>query len=151
MLEINDVVFCIVSYRIVSYRIVSYRIVSCRVVSCRVVSCRVVSCRVVSYRIVSYKHLTIGVRQDKINDKYFPRLTKCCCIIFSIIKFSMFSRAVVAPHFKAAWSNASSYVRSVTCYTLTGCPDTLFDSVHKTIFTLPDETLVFPAHDYKGV
>lgn len=26
----------------------------------------------------------------------------------------------------------------------------LFESVHSKIFTLPDETLVFPAHDYKG-
>jgi glyoxylase-like metal-dependent hydrolase (beta-lactamase superfamily II) len=26
----------------------------------------------------------------------------------------------------------------------------LFDSVHAQLFTLPDDTLVFPGHDYKG-
>lgn len=26
----------------------------------------------------------------------------------------------------------------------------LFDSVHSKIFTLPPETIVYPAHDYKG-
>jgi sulfur dioxygenase len=31
-----------------------------------------------------------------------------------------------------------------------GDPGTLFDSVHAQLFTLPDETLVFPAHDYHG-
>lgn len=32
----------------------------------------------------------------------------------------------------------------------TGSSDTLYDSVHSQIFTLPDETAVYPAHDYKG-
>lgn len=31
-----------------------------------------------------------------------------------------------------------------------GDPDQLFDSLFSKIMTLPDETLVFPAHDYKG-
>jgi glyoxylase-like metal-dependent hydrolase (beta-lactamase superfamily II) len=31
-----------------------------------------------------------------------------------------------------------------------GDPGSLYDSVHGRLFTLPDETLVFPAHDYKG-
>jgi glyoxylase-like metal-dependent hydrolase (beta-lactamase superfamily II) len=31
-----------------------------------------------------------------------------------------------------------------------GDPGALFDSVHAHLFTLPDETRVFPAHDYKG-
>ncbi|HZS36701.1 MAG TPA: MBL fold metallo-hydrolase [Polyangia bacterium] len=31
-----------------------------------------------------------------------------------------------------------------------GDPGQLFDSVHAHLFTLPGETLVFPAHDYKG-
>lgn len=26
----------------------------------------------------------------------------------------------------------------------------LYESVHKKLFTLPDDTLVYPAHDYKG-
>jgi len=26
----------------------------------------------------------------------------------------------------------------------------LFDSVHEKVFSLPDETFVYPAHDYKG-
>lgn len=31
-----------------------------------------------------------------------------------------------------------------------GDPGTLFDSVHQRLFTLPEDTLVFPAHDYHG-
>ena len=31
-----------------------------------------------------------------------------------------------------------------------GCAGRLYDSVHKQIFTLPAETIVCPAHDYKG-
>jgi sulfur dioxygenase len=30
-----------------------------------------------------------------------------------------------------------------------GCPETLYHSVHRKIFTLPDDTLVFPGHDYQ--
>lgn len=32
-----------------------------------------------------------------------------------------------------------------------GNPRTLYRSVHQKIFTLPDQTLLFPAHDYKGM
>jgi glyoxylase-like metal-dependent hydrolase (beta-lactamase superfamily II) len=32
-----------------------------------------------------------------------------------------------------------------------GSASELFDSIHKKIFTLPSETKVYPAHDYKGV
>ena len=31
-----------------------------------------------------------------------------------------------------------------------GDPGALFDSIHTRLFTLPDDTRVFPAHDYKG-
>ncbi|XP_057275784.1 persulfide dioxygenase ETHE1, mitochondrial isoform X2 [Pezoporus wallicus] len=31
-----------------------------------------------------------------------------------------------------------------------GCARTLYRSVHEKIFTLPDECLVYPAHDYNG-
>lgn len=31
-----------------------------------------------------------------------------------------------------------------------GSAETLFDSVHSQLFTLPDHTTVYPAHDYKG-
>ena len=31
-----------------------------------------------------------------------------------------------------------------------GSADDLYDSVHKKLFTLPPETVVYPAHDYKG-
>ncbi|CAL8248272.1 unnamed protein product [Lota lota] len=31
-----------------------------------------------------------------------------------------------------------------------GCAKRLYDSVHQKIFTLPDQCLVYPAHDYKG-
>ena len=31
-----------------------------------------------------------------------------------------------------------------------GSAETLYDSVHAQIFTLPDDTVVYPAHDYKG-
>jgi glyoxylase-like metal-dependent hydrolase (beta-lactamase superfamily II) len=31
-----------------------------------------------------------------------------------------------------------------------GDPGALFDSVHTRLFTLPEETRVFPAHDYRG-
>ncbi|KAF5731340.1 putative glyoxalase II [Tripterygium wilfordii] len=31
-----------------------------------------------------------------------------------------------------------------------GCSEQLYKSVHLQIFTLPKDTLVFPAHDYKG-
>eukprot|EP01065_Artemidia_motanka_P044654 TRINITY_DN6390_c0_g1_i1.p1 TRINITY_DN6390_c0_g1~~TRINITY_DN6390_c0_g1_i1.p1 ORF type:complete len:395 (+),score=165.31 TRINITY_DN6390_c0_g1_i1:65-1249(+) len=31
-----------------------------------------------------------------------------------------------------------------------GCSDTLYDSVHREIFALPDSTLVYPAHEYKA-
>jgi glyoxylase-like metal-dependent hydrolase (beta-lactamase superfamily II) len=31
-----------------------------------------------------------------------------------------------------------------------GCPTRLFDSVHKHIFSLDDDYLVYPAHDYRG-
>lgn len=31
-----------------------------------------------------------------------------------------------------------------------GCAATLFASIHEKIFTLPDDVLVFPAHDYQG-
>jgi glyoxylase-like metal-dependent hydrolase (beta-lactamase superfamily II) len=31
-----------------------------------------------------------------------------------------------------------------------GDAGTLYDSIHQQLFTLPDETLVYPAHDYKG-
>jgi sulfur dioxygenase len=32
-----------------------------------------------------------------------------------------------------------------------GSPEKLYDSVHKKLFSLPRETLVYPAHDYKGM
>lgn len=32
-----------------------------------------------------------------------------------------------------------------------GSAKDLYESIHKKIFTLPDDTKVFPAHDYKGV
>jgi glyoxylase-like metal-dependent hydrolase (beta-lactamase superfamily II) len=32
-----------------------------------------------------------------------------------------------------------------------GSPETLFDSVRKKIFTLPDDTVVYPGHDYNGM
>lgn len=31
-----------------------------------------------------------------------------------------------------------------------GCPERLYNSVHKKIFTLPDSCLIYPAHDYIG-
>mmetsp|Transcript_3253 Transcript_3253/g.3885 ORF Transcript_3253/g.3885 Transcript_3253/m.3885 type:complete len:139 (+) Transcript_3253:1-417(+) len=31
-----------------------------------------------------------------------------------------------------------------------GSSETLYNSVHKQLFTLPDECVVYPAHDYKG-
>lgn len=31
-----------------------------------------------------------------------------------------------------------------------GCPKKLYHSVHDKIFTLPDQCLIYPAHDYKG-
>jgi sulfur dioxygenase len=31
-----------------------------------------------------------------------------------------------------------------------GSAETLYESVHKKLFTLPDDTVVYPAHDYKG-
>mmetsp|Transcript_25136 Transcript_25136/g.44824 ORF Transcript_25136/g.44824 Transcript_25136/m.44824 type:complete len:167 (-) Transcript_25136:243-743(-) len=31
-----------------------------------------------------------------------------------------------------------------------GSSETLYKSVHEQLFTLPDDTTVFPAHDYKG-
>ena len=31
-----------------------------------------------------------------------------------------------------------------------GSSDTLYDSVHEQIFTLPEDTIVYPAHDYQG-
>jgi len=31
-----------------------------------------------------------------------------------------------------------------------GSPETLYDSVHSQIFSLPDSTLLYPAHDYRG-
>eukprot|EP01026_Neomeris_dumetosa_P049756 TRINITY_DN4355_c0_g1_i4.p1 TRINITY_DN4355_c0_g1~~TRINITY_DN4355_c0_g1_i4.p1 ORF type:complete len:403 (-),score=40.02 TRINITY_DN4355_c0_g1_i4:143-1300(-) len=31
-----------------------------------------------------------------------------------------------------------------------GSPETLFDSVHGKVFTLPEETAIYPGHDYKG-
>jgi glyoxylase-like metal-dependent hydrolase (beta-lactamase superfamily II) len=31
-----------------------------------------------------------------------------------------------------------------------GCAATLYDNIHAKIFTLPEDTLVFPGHDYKG-
>lgn len=31
-----------------------------------------------------------------------------------------------------------------------GNAEILYDSIHTQIFTLPDETLVYPGHDYKG-
>ncbi|KAJ8933903.1 hypothetical protein NQ314_013702 [Rhamnusium bicolor] len=32
-----------------------------------------------------------------------------------------------------------------------GSPETLYHSVHNKIFTLPESTLLYPAHDYKGM
>lgn len=32
-----------------------------------------------------------------------------------------------------------------------GSADTLYDSITKKLFTLPDDTLVYPAHDYQGM
>lgn len=32
-----------------------------------------------------------------------------------------------------------------------GSAETLYDSVHTQLFTLPDDTLVYPAHNYKGL
>jgi glyoxylase-like metal-dependent hydrolase (beta-lactamase superfamily II) len=31
-----------------------------------------------------------------------------------------------------------------------GSPDKLFDSVRRKLFALPDDTLVYPGHDYNG-
>ncbi|XP_071376450.1 persulfide dioxygenase ETHE1, mitochondrial [Centroberyx affinis] len=31
-----------------------------------------------------------------------------------------------------------------------GCPKRLYESVHQKIFTLPNQCLIYPAHDYKG-
>lgn len=32
-----------------------------------------------------------------------------------------------------------------------GSPDVLYDSIHKKILSLPDDTKIYPAHDYKGM
>ena len=32
-----------------------------------------------------------------------------------------------------------------------GDPGTLYESITRVLFALPDETLVYPAHDYKGL
>ncbi|KAJ8978525.1 hypothetical protein NQ317_008594 [Molorchus minor] len=32
-----------------------------------------------------------------------------------------------------------------------GCPEKLYQSVHNKIFTLPGDTLLYPAHDYRGM
>lgn len=32
-----------------------------------------------------------------------------------------------------------------------GSSETLFESIHNKIYTLPDETIIFPGHDYKGM
>ena len=32
-----------------------------------------------------------------------------------------------------------------------GDPDQLYDSIHQKLFTLPDSTVVYPAHDYRGL
>ena len=31
-----------------------------------------------------------------------------------------------------------------------GSAETLYNSVHKKLFTLPDECIIYPAHDYQG-
>lgn len=31
-----------------------------------------------------------------------------------------------------------------------GSPDKLYDSVHRKLFTLPADCIVYPAHDYQG-
>ena len=31
-----------------------------------------------------------------------------------------------------------------------GSPETLYHSVHTHIYSLPDDTLIYPGHDYKG-
>ena len=41
--------------------------------------------------------------------------------------------------------------KNSSAFMLTGSSESLYESVHKKIFTLPDETLVFPGHDYKGM
>jgi sulfur dioxygenase len=32
-----------------------------------------------------------------------------------------------------------------------GNSETLYDSIHKKLLTLPDEYIVFPGHDYNGI
>lgn len=36
------------------------------------------------------------------------------------------------------------------CFHNSGSPEKLYESIHQKIFTLPDECLVYPAHDYLG-
>lgn len=36
------------------------------------------------------------------------------------------------------------------CLFNSGSPEKLYESVHQKIFTLPDQCLVYPAHDYLG-
>jgi sulfur dioxygenase len=40
--------------------------------------------------------------------------------------------------------------QSIICNNLQGSPSKLYDSVWNKIFTLPDDCLLYPAHDYNG-
>lgn len=39
---------------------------------------------------------------------------------------------------------------SVYFLSISGCAKRLYNSVHQRIFTLPDQCLIYPAHDYLG-
>lgn len=41
-------------------------------------------------------------------------------------------------------------VHVITCIFLSRRAGALYDNIHNKLFTLPDDTLVLPGHDYKG-
>ena len=60
-------------------------------------------------------------------------------------------RAARTPHLKQVFTGDALLIRGCGRTDFQeGSPSRLYHSVHSKIFILPDDTLVYPAHDYQG-
>ncbi|KAF6264196.1 beta-lactamase-like protein [Scenedesmus sp. NREL 46B-D3] len=82
------------------------------------------------------------------------------CLALRVLATPGHTSGCLCFHLQPASPRAAGLVFTGDALLIRGCGRTdfqqgdaglLYDSVHSRLFTLPDDTLVYPAHDYKGL